>query len=308
MQMLSIFGLLATANVSVNAQTRKPAAKAATAKTVNFRQLKVQTTPAAAIWIDDVKRGKTDENGVLTIEKVSAGAHRLRVRANGFKETSLNVLPTQKIVSIKLIETKDEAELLFQQAEEARETANSPELRRAAIEIYRRALTFRPQFPEANVGIARLYEVLAETDNAQAEIEAARKSRPNYAEASAVEGRLYRVDGDDEKAIASFNRAIKEGKGFQPEAFTGLGLLYKNEENYELAAKNFEKAISQLSDSEPILYQLLGETYESAGKNAEAIKAYEKFLEAAPNSPQVSAVRSLIENLKKSGGNVPLPF
>src|SRR5690606_3859205 len=77
-----------------------------------------------------------------------------------------------------------------------------------------------------------------------------RKLSPRNAEASAIVGRILKDIGEEEKAIAAFKRAITEGRGFQPEAYTGLGLLYKARaesagddeaaatRNYNEAAKN----------------------------------------------------------------------
>ena len=137
-----------------------------------------------------------------------------------------------------------------------------------------------------------------DTDGALSEIAAARRYRPSYSEASAVEGRIYRETGDIEAAIGSFNRAIRESHGFQPEAHVGLGRTYEEKGQYDLAAREFQIAVSQLSDTEPVIYQLLGSAYEKSGNRKEAIAAYENYLRLAPNGSQASAVRSIIEQLK----------
>jgi tetratricopeptide (TPR) repeat protein len=121
--------------------------------------------------------------------------------------------------------------------------------------------------------------------------------------------------GEEEQAIASFKRAIAEGKGFQPEALTGLGLLYKEkaeefggggdfeqeEANYLQAANYLQTGIRQLSgapDAE-VLFQLLGLIYEKMKRYDDAIATYEEFLQIFPNSNETSAVRSFIVQIKK---------
>lgn len=153
------------------------------------------------------------------------------------------------------------------------------------------------------------------TEDSLTAIREARKIKPIYPEASAVEGRIYRAEGDDEKAIAAFKRAIREGKGFQPEAHTGLALLYKERAegfgadgdieqekiNYDLAAASFKTALQQLSgapDAE-VIYQMLGVSFEKQQKYAEAIKIYEEFLRVFPDSAEASAVRSFIVQAQK---------
>jgi len=263
------------------------------------RTITIVTEPKAIVWIDEVRRGSTNESGALGALKLSAGAHNLRVRAAGFKEVSLPISAVQRgQISVRLIRTTDQAEVLFQKAEDARESAKDDSSRQSAVDLYRQALKFRPAYSAAHVGLARLLSDLNDTNGALAEIEAARGARPIYPEASAVEGRIYRETGQTDEAIGAFNRAIREARGFQPEAHVGIGRLYEDKGQYELAAREFKIAVDQLSDTEPIIYQLLGAAYEKISKNQEAIAAYENYLRLAPNGSMAQAVRSIVEQLK----------
>ena len=284
-------------------RTRKPP----TAASSSNKSITVHTEPKAIVWLDEVRRGVTDDTGNLALEKVSAGRHTLRVRASGFKERALALLPTQRgAIAVRLTRTTDEAELTFQQAEEAREKARDEESRRAAVELYRRALKLRPEFPEAHVGLARVLLDLNEYKNALQEIADARADRPVYPEASAVEGRVYRYFSFWDDAIASFRRSIREAHGFQPEAHTGLALLLEEKGETENAIPEFRTAIVQLSDSEPLLYQLLGAAYERLEKYKEAVEAYEKYLQLAPDGNLAPAVRSVIDQLRKQAAGETL--
>lgn len=266
------------------------------------RTLNIASEPNAIVWIDEVRRGTTDAGGKLAALKVSSGAHILRVRANGFKEVRMPLTAAQRgEIRVRLLRTTDEAELAFQQAETARETARDDAARQKAVDLYRRTLTLRPAFPAAHVGLARVWLDLNDTNGALAEIEAARRDRAAYAEASAVEGRIYREAGQTDEAIGSYNRSIRESRGFQPEAHVGIGRVYEDKGQYDLAAREFQIAIDQLFDTEPIIYQLLGAAYEKAGKNKEAILAYENYLRLAPNGSLAPAVRSIVEQLRGQG-------
>jgi tetratricopeptide (TPR) repeat protein len=278
----------------VQAQRARQTSTAASQRTIT-----VQTEPNAIVWIDEIRRGVTDANGVLSGLQLSSGAHTLRVRANGFKESSQPITAVQRgEVRVRLIRTSDQAELLFQQAEAARESARDDAARQASADLYRRAMKARAAFPAAHVGLARVLLDLNDTSGALAEIEAARRDRPSFPEASAVEGRIYRETGQTDDAIGAFNRAIRESHGFQPEAHVGLGRTYEEKGQYELAAREFDIAIKQLSDTEPIIYQLLGAAHEKSGNNRGAIAAYENYLRLAPNGSQASAIRSIVEQLK----------
>jgi tetratricopeptide (TPR) repeat protein len=287
------------------AQAKKPAAQSN-----QFRAITVLTEPKASVWIDDVKYGVADESGKLEIKTVSAGRHTIRVRADGFKETTQNLLPAQKgEVKIALANTADEAELAFQEGERMLLLD-----REKAVEAYRKAIKLRPKYPEAYLALARVLSDMRNLEEALTAVKQAKKQRLNYAEASAVEGRIYKENGDEEKAIAAFKRAITESKGFQPEAYTGLGLLYKEraeglggsdyeqeEADYAEAIKYLRSGIKQLSgapDAE-VLYQLLGLVYEKMKKYDEAISVYEEFLRFFPDSNEASAVSSFIVQIKK---------
>ncbi len=300
---LKIFCLIGLFASMVSAQ--KPATPQAN------RTITVITEPNAIVWLDDLRRGTTDESGKLIIKPVTAGAHKLRVRADGFKEASQNLTAVQEgDVKIALVKTTDQAELTFQEAERLSTTD-----REKAIAAYRKAIRLRPKHAEANLALARVLSASGDNEGALKAIAAAKKARLNYAEASAVEGRIYISEGDEKKAIAAFKRAITEGKGIQPEAQTGLGLLYKEkaeafgstgdfeseEANYMLAAGYFRKAVSQLAGAPDAItiYQFLGLAFEKMKKFNEAIAVYEEFLRVFPDSNEATAVNSFILQLKK---------
>jgi len=283
-------------------------------KTVSSNQTRtitVITEPNAIVWLDDIQRGTTGEDGKLIVKPVTAGAHKLRVRADGFKEISQNLLAAQKgDVKIALVKTTDQAELTFQEAERLATTD-----REKAVAAYRRAIILRPKYAEANLAMARVLTAKGDYEDALKAIAAARKARLNYAEASAVEGRIYIAEGDEEKAIAAFKRAIAEGRGFQPEANAGLGLLYKEKAeafgssgdyesetaNYLLSVGFLKKAVAQLSGAPDAItiYQFIGLAYEKIKKYDEAIAVYEEFLRVFPDSSEATAVRSFIVQIKK---------
>ena len=177
--------------------------------------------------------------------------------------------------------------------------ARGPLAREKAADLYREVLKVRAAYPAAHVGLARVLLDLNKFKEARAEIDAARRTRPVYPEASTVEGRIYREEAFDEEAIRSFRRAIREGRGFQPEAHVGLARLLEDKGDFAAAVVELRKALDQLSDSEPVIYQMLGAAYEKLNKPKEAIAAYEKYLELAPNGSYAAALRSILNQLKR---------
>ena len=290
-----------------------PQAKGAAAS--QFRSITISSEPKATIWLDDVRYGTTDDTGTLEIRTVTTGRHTMRVRAAGFKEVSQPITAAQRgTIKVLLVKTTDEAELAFQEAERL-----SFVDRERSAEAYRKALKLRPNYPQAWLALARVLMEADDLDGAKEAVAAARRLRPVYAELAAVEGRIHKENGDEAKAIAAFRRSITEGKGFQPEAYTGLGLLYKEKgeaaansgdfdaevEHYAEAAKNLKTAIKQLAGAPDasVIYQLLGLVYENQKRYDDAIALYEEFLTIFPNSPDTTAVRSFIVQLKKNRGD-----
>ena len=282
---------------------------AVSAQKTTLRSLTIVTEPNALVWIDDVNYGKTDTGGKIALKTFPGGTHKIRVRASGFKEVSQNLLPVQKgDLTIALVKTTDEAELAFQQAE-------SESDKEKAVGLYKKAIKLRPKFAEAQLGMARAQLDSGDADEALKTIQIARKSRLGYAEASAVEGRIYKALDKEDKAIASFKRAVTEGKGVQPEALTGLGLLYKEraegfagsgdfeseKQNYLLAADSLKKAAAQLAGAPDAttIYQLLGDSYERAKMYQQAIKVYEDYLSLFPDASEAETFRSFIVQLQK---------
>ncbi|MFM9905751.1 MAG: tetratricopeptide repeat protein [Pyrinomonadaceae bacterium] len=278
---------------------------------VQFRSITVTTQPDTIVWIDGVRYGKTDKNGSFVIKTVAAGAHTLRLRADGYVDKTQSLTPGQKgEIKVTLVKTTDEAELAYQEAERLTTTD-----RDKAADAYRKAIKLRPNYPEAYLGLARVILDAGDLETAKEAIASARKLRPGYADASAVEGRIQKENGEEVKAIAAFKRAITEGKGFQPEAYAGLGLLYKERAegfggagdfenegiNYTESAKYLKSAVKQLAGAPDalVIYQLLGLVYERQKKYTEAISIYEEFLRLFPDAVEASAVRSFIVQLKK---------
>jgi len=261
--------------------------------------LTITTEPNAIVWIDEIRRGSTDASGKLALTKISPGRHTVRVRANGFRETTAALLPGRRTLAVKLVSTTDEAELLFQQAETARDQARDDAGREKAADLYRQTIKARAANPAAHVGLARVLLDLNQFKEAHAEIDAARRTKPVYPEASAVEGRIYREEAFANDAIRSFRRAIREGGGFQPEAYVGLARVYEDQGDYDQAVVALREALDQLSDSEPVIYQMLGAAYEKVNKPKDAIVAYEKYLQLAPTGSYAAAIRSILQQLKR---------
>ena len=283
---------------------------AAFAQSAKFRVVTVTSEPAATVWVDGVKYGQTDESGKIEFGIPKTGNHSLRDRADGFAEISRTFMPAQSSLTVPLKPTTDKAELKYQEAERLAQLD-----RDKAIAAYREALKMKPVYINAHIGLIRVLSEARYYDQVVKAIGALKKIKPGIPEVSAIEGRVFKEIGQEEKAIASFERAIAEGNGYQPEDYAGLGLLYKEkgetaagagdmlaeDEADSQAIEYLAKAAEQLytSPDAPIIYQLLGLIYEKQHRFDEAIKLYQDFLETFPDSPEAEAVRSFIVQIRK---------
>lgn len=298
----SVLASLLAMAIGISAQAKPPAPP---------RSITVVTEPSATIWLDGVRYGVSDDKGRLTVTSVPTGTRALRVRARGHAEVIKPLAAASRgDVIVKLVKTTDEAELAYQSAEELTTVD-----REKAIAEYQRAVKLRPKYFQAYVGLARAYSERGDIENAHKSLQSAKRLRPADPEGTAIEGRLLKDSGEEDKAIATFKRAVTLGRGFQPEAHTGLGLLYKERAEvaggsgnydgetaaYAESAKHLAVAAGQLGSSPDaaVVYQILGLIYERQKKYKEAIALYENFLRLFPNSSEAGAVESFIVQIKK---------
>jgi tetratricopeptide (TPR) repeat protein len=288
---------------------------AAGQRTATGRSIMIVAEPKAAVWIDGVSYGRTNEEGRLEIRGLSPGAKTLRLRADGFKEKSQPLAATARgDVKVSMTATTDPGELKFQEAEKLAFAD-----REKAAAAYEEAIRLRPAYAPAYIALARVEIERNEFESAQNALRRLKKISPRNAEGSAVEGRLYAQSGDDAKAIAAFKRAITEARGFQPEAYTGLGLLYREmadaaeygspeqAAHYAESTKNLRLALKQLGTAPDavVIYQFLGRNLENQKKYAEAIAIYEEFLRLFPDTPEATSVQSFIVQLQKQMNGEP---
>ncbi|MFN6964617.1 MAG: tetratricopeptide repeat protein [Pyrinomonadaceae bacterium] len=302
--LLSIAFVLASFGGDAAGQGRSSAAGDA-------RSVTIKTQPNAVVWIDGQRYGRTGEDGVLKLSLAPAGRHTVRIRANGYREIERpSLISSGATLTLSLVPTTDKAELAFQEADDLSQRDRSK-----AIEKYREAIGLRPNYIAAHIELVRRLSEAGDVEAALSALRALRKIAPRNAEASALEGRVYRDTGEDDKAVAAFKRAIAEGRGFQPEALTGLGMLYKDKAEaaaaegdveqeaalYEQSSRYFRDAIKQLGGAPDavVLYQLLGLNLEKQKKYNEAIAVYSEFIRRFPESDEAPTVRSFIEQLRR---------
>jgi protein O-mannosyl-transferase len=92
-------------------------------------------------------------------------------------------------------------------------------------------------------------------------------------------GSAYRQLGDDDKALTSYEEALRLNTN-QFNAYLGLGLLQQKQGKLPEAIANFSKSVELRPTDEG--YLLLGRALEQAGRPREAISAYQEALRISP--------------------------
>ncbi len=261
--------------------------------------LTITTEPNAIVWIDEIRRGVTDASGRLELKKFQRAVTWCESGRADFREVTTSLLAGRRSMAVKLVRTTDQAELAFQQAEDAREKARDDAARAKGCRTLSGDLKLRPAFPAAHVGLARVLLDLNQYQAALDEIEAARRTRPSTRKPPRSKAASIAKLPSPTTPFSRFAERFARRAGFSRKRMWVWRECWKRRDNIEKRSLEFRKAIDQLSDSEPVIYQLLGAAYEKQQKYKEAVAAYEKYLALAPNGSLAPAIRSIIDQLRR---------
>lgn len=104
-------------------------------------------------------------------------------------------------------------------------------------------------------------------------------------------GTAYRKLGDDEKARANYDHALRLNPN-QPSAYLGLGQLLEKQNQLQDAIDNYSRSVELRPTA--LGFLLLGHALESAGRRPEALAAYQAALKLSPDMAEAQrAVDSL---------------
>ncbi|MBN1907145.1 MAG: tetratricopeptide repeat protein [Deltaproteobacteria bacterium] len=119
-----------------------------------------------------------------------------------------------------------------------------------------------------------------QNDDAVAAFNKAIEINPGNIEAYVSRGITYYLQGKNDKAISDFNKAIEINPEFVV-AYQNRGHVYSSTGNYEKALSDYSKVIS-LKPDDPIIYNMRGILYLKQGKTKNAIADYNKAIEINP--------------------------
>ncbi|MEW6110653.1 MAG: tetratricopeptide repeat protein [Thermodesulfobacteriota bacterium] len=135
--------------------------------------------------------------------------------------------------------------------------------------------------------------------------EALQKKTPKAAEAHNWRGMAYEELGDQDKALADYNEAIRISPNYA-DAYNNRGELYRKQKKFSLAARDYNEAIKHDKNFPEAQFNaaLVAEEQRNP-KNA--ITHYEEYLKLSPNAADANQVKAKIEELKKAPPPPPKP-
>lgn len=147
----------------------------------------------------------------------------------------------------------------------------------AAIAAYQQALSLRPAFPEALLGMAQAQYALNDTAAAARSIAEALEQRPAYAEALLFQGKMLQNEGRINSALEAYSASINANNSL-PETYYRRGLIYIQQHDYNDAVDDLERAIA-LQPNFPDAYYWLGRAYFAQDRMRQALFAFERAVE-----------------------------
>jgi tetratricopeptide (TPR) repeat protein len=135
--------------------------------------------------------------------------------------------------------------------------------------------------------------------------EALQKKTPKAAEAHNWRGMAYEELGDQDKALADYNEAIRISPNYA-DAYNNRGELYRKQKKFALAARDYSEAIKHDKNFPEAQFNA-ALVAEDQRNPQNAIKFYEEYLKLSPNAADANQVKAKIEELKKAPPPPPRP-
>jgi tetratricopeptide (TPR) repeat protein len=163
-----------------------------------------------------------------------------------------------------------------------------------AIAAYQEFLGKYPTIPEAHFNLGLMYYKKQDWANAEASFKKALELRPEYGDASVNLARVYEQSGQKEKALALMTTA----GATDAKVLFQLGVDQFTSGKYETALETLTKVEGQDPSNAEVQYYL-GTIALNMGKSDEAVKRLEKYLSMNPQNAQNKATaEGLVQALK----------
>ena len=160
--------------------------------------------------------------------------------------------------------------------------------------IYKDILVKNPGIPQVHYNLGHVYAQKKDWAGAEAAFKKALELKPDYSDASVALARVYQDSGQGDKAMALMSQA-----GEDPKVLFNLGVMNLNAHKTEEAEAAFKKAEALAPDNAEIQFHLATIAI-NKGNSEECVARLEKYLSMSPaNAQNVATAQGLLQALKK---------
>jgi tetratricopeptide (TPR) repeat protein len=154
-------------------------------------------------------------------------------------------------------------------------------------------LAKNPGIPQVHYNLGYIYGQKKDWAAAEAAFTKALELKPDYSDASVALARVYQDSGQGDKAMALMSQA-----GEDPKVLFNLGVMHLNANKHEEAEAAFKKA-EALDSANPEIQFHLATIAINKGQNQECVARLEKYLSMSPkNAANVATAQGLLQALK----------
>ena len=247
---------------------------------------------------------KTDKEGRWKAIYIRGGSWNIDFEKEGYEtkkgSCSVTELSTAKAVDLDIKMRKMEGMSLTQEIIAELEKGNVLFVEKKfteALAIYEDILKKNPEAFIIYKNIGNCYFAMEKYDRAVDSYQKLSEKQPNSAEAFTLIGNAYVNAKNMEKAMEWYQKIPFEAINDTTTLFNIGVNLFNNNKN-DLALNYFKKAVEIDAEFAPGYYQL-GMTYTALNQIPEALTALQKFMELAPDSPDFTTAKAIVDAFSK---------
>lgn len=194
-----------------------------------------------------------------------------------------------KAAAAQAAAAQDEVQVLFKKALELTEAGKLDEAEAA----YKEIVAKKPTIPQVHYNLGYIYGQKKDWANAEAAFKKALELKPDYSEAALSLARVYQDSGQKDKAME-----VMQAGGEDPKLQFNLAIMHLNASKYDEAEAAFKKAEAGDPNNPEIQYHLATIAL-NHGKTEECVARLGKYLTMSPQNPQnVATAQGLLQALK----------
>ena len=240
-------------------------------------------------WTDNIAKRPNSTTARMRLAKMLMQQDKLNLAMAEYKHVLTidpNIFAAYNDIGIILLKQSKLSQADIQHKSPRSSSPNkSLKYRAEAMQAFKRAISIRPTYAEANYNLGVLYAEIGRYNKAIQALEQTLTLEPEYPDAHFYLGVAYKSINRYNDAARAYRQAVKI-KPDSPQAHWGLGVCYNELDRPAEAIQALKQAVALKPDYAQA-YISLGGTYDSIGRYNDAVQAFEQAIRIDPNMPQV---------------------